>query len=45
MFFLQCKKQDSASYFDEIMLKNDKRLLKLSIKQLPSWCTFVNRYR
>eukprot|EP01080_Neovahlkampfia_damariscottae_P003371 gene3371-5918_t len=45
MFFLQCKKQDSATYFDEIVLKSDKRLLKLSIKQLPSWCTFVNRYR
>lgn len=44
-YFLQLSKTNSSKYFDDILLKADDRLRKLSIKQLPSWSTAVNRYR
>jgi hypothetical protein len=44
VYFLYCRKQDCATYLDDIMLRRDQRLLELSIKSLPTWSVIVNRY-
>ncbi len=44
IYFLYLSKEQSVTYFDNLILQCDRRLYKLAVQSMPSWAVIVNRY-